>query len=929
MADTLSPSNAPTLIPSQSPTLPTASPSIPTGYPTSVDTRVSSQDLSTSFQAYLALFIVLLLVFFLLLKFRQSFSTRTYFPSIFTKANSKLKEDAIPEDPKNVRSFFPKDDDILRVAGLDAYLTVRLNRLACIVFSIWAPIGLIVLASSYATVDQDQETENIQKISMTNLEGAQNADYAFRLSLSCIYILCVLILVLIKLEYENFIDKKLQYLVTHGEESLTVILERIPPFLMAKDKLKKYFEILLGEIIDIEFVPSSNFTKNIQTLKAKRTSVLLALEKAKRKGAKKMVDFNHVANSQLFNREFDVFKVEGSNFQYSVAEEEELKKVFGMATSTPFKSRLISLVSALTCGLLKNVFINKNLASEMTDEEFYDKSLSFLNDFILLQEQRMYKIVELDLTESKAEPIVENTTQSTLDEFEQSADITDEGETLLRKTEKVAAPKTATGANMMKAPLKITGGLLQRGKKLAEELVLRREQSKKDKASTDLLVVRKRMLKSAAFVTFKKRFDSEVSSQVKLSQVLDSMLVTAAKKPDDVIYDNLGVSSLYKIMVRFVIFFANLALLIGFGTFVSSIAISSNLENLRQDNEQLDEFLADNEYLVDVAEQISPFLLVAVFALLPTFIMAVQNISKPLATSDLHSSFYNTYYAFSVLQLFIFYQISGSLTGIVGDNLANPTEIVNIFAQFIPNNAVFFMQYIMIRALLMLPLQYFRVTEIIFYGLRKAFYGESHSERERKYVHCFVCKHIDKIDQPFLASWNASSMLLYTIGITYSILSPLVVVVALGYATVNLFLGRFQLYHVYGTTGVLKPIDSLGSNFRNIMNSWIFSLVLLILTMMGMYGIFARPGLATACLPLLVFIVLVYIYFDKVYSNQLNGLPLASTRLFDIDHTLTKTVDLEVNISEVEGSDIGKGEFQIFHGNYLHPTLKEKTVENI
>uniref|UniRef100_A0A7S3PEC3 CSC1/OSCA1-like 7TM region domain-containing protein n=1 Tax=Aplanochytrium stocchinoi TaxID=215587 RepID=A0A7S3PEC3_9STRA len=433
---------------------------------------------------------------------------------------------------------------------------------------------------------------------------------------------------------------------------------------------------------------------------------------------------------------------------------------------------------------------------------------------------------------------------------------------------------------------------------------------------------------SSALVTFRTQSARTISSSVPLNQVGENMRVSPAKEPRDIIWNNLGWGKSVKTAFFFLILLLVFIFMILFGALTSAIAVSTNLNALRTNLPKVDAFLQNNEWMVVFFEQLSPLLLVIVFALVPPVLGLILSIQRYVSYSELEASFCNYYYVFSVIQVFIFYQISGSIASVIGISFQNPWELVQLLAEVIPNNAIFFLQYILVRTLWIMPVELNRISDLaVAYIVRPIFCGRSRTRRERRDNTC-GCYTIEHPSDPWLSKANSQVMLIFTIGIVYSVVTPFVAPVTVLYAVSSLVIYRNQLQYVY-----IQDFETGGKLFPQIAKHFIFAFILLHLTMMGIYVLNQEPTEAVLMIPLMIVVFLCGRYFDHNYNRSL---PLSIARSNDVRSILDERKH------DINGKQQGDSQAHPIYtktgirqrpsekpelANYKHPLLLRDPVE--
>jgi len=406
----------------------------------------------------------------------------------------------------------------------------------------------------------------------------------------------------------------------------------------------------------------------------------------------------------------------------------------------------------------------------------------------------------------------------------------------------------------------------------------------------------------AAFVTFNNKTAS-LGVTRSMRREGNNLIVSPAPEPVDVNWSRIGCHPGAILLSRILVISLNILLLLGFGFLTSTISLTTNLDNIRQGWSDLDNFLEDNPWAVPIVDQIAPLLLVIAFAVVPPILNLILDLRFELSESSKEKSFFMNYTAFLVFQLFLFFQISGAVVGVFAQSFENPREFVNLLAQMIPSNATFFMQFITIRMFWILPgAELLRVSSLaVAFIVRPLFCSvRSRTPRERRDDTC-GCRNLGTPGDAWHGLINAQFMLILCIGVTYSVVAPLVLLFCLVYFAFALLIFRNQLLYVY-----VKRWETGGSNWTNIGIAYLAAFVILHLTMLGVFALSEAPIQGVLMLPPLV-VTLAYMFFlYTLYDTTTSFVSLADARKFDIQFQANPDADPKMAAPD-----------------YSHPTLLE------
>lgn len=174
--------------------------------------------------------------------------------------------------------FFISDDEILTMVGLDGYMLLRYISICLRISSFFSFFGIAILLPIYYTGDNNLTGWN--RLTIANVSGNNNSLWAVVL---CTYLFVLFFCQIFYIEYKNFIEKRIQYLVegdpdTHMQTYYTVMIEYLPSSLRSIPILEDFFNRLFpGEIYSIEIALE---LKDLEDLTKYRRDIQNKLEKA-------------------------------------------------------------------------------------------------------------------------------------------------------------------------------------------------------------------------------------------------------------------------------------------------------------------------------------------------------------------------------------------------------------------------------------------------------------------------------------------------------------------------------------------------------------------------------------------------------------------------------------------------------------------------
>jgi hypothetical protein len=229
---------------------------------------------------------------------------RRFSVTVFSPRTIVLDEDARPTRlPRSFFTWVPLlfksdfDDSVLTNVGMDAYVYLRIIRLGAILCLFAAPVHLLVLGplySSQGAVEDVEDTDYLQSISLSNVQGdSPGALDSYWVACAFVYTFTAFGMLLLRHEYRHFTAIRQS---RHGApRSYTALVERLPEHLRSEEKLKVYFDnVFPGAVARIDIVPVGATVKDLAWLVARRDALVMKLERAKLDSVEGKVEATHL-----------------------------------------------------------------------------------------------------------------------------------------------------------------------------------------------------------------------------------------------------------------------------------------------------------------------------------------------------------------------------------------------------------------------------------------------------------------------------------------------------------------------------------------------------------------------------------------------------------------------------------------------------------
>lgn len=385
------------------------------------------------------------------------------------------------------------------------------------------------------------------------------------------------------------------------------------------------------------------------------------------------------------------------------------------------------------------------------------------------------------------------------------------------------------------------------GKKLEDmEENVRREQSHISSAQEEV---------PAAFVSFKSRCGASVALNIQQSVDPTEWTTEPAPEPHDVYWPFFYTNFLQRWVSKLIVIVAATILTL---LFLIPVVFVQGLANLNQFQKWFP-FLKGILTITLVSQVVTgylPSLILQLFlSIVPPIMKIFSSMQGYVSHSEVERSACLKVLWFTIWNIFFTTVLSGSVFSQF-NRLLNIKDIPMILAIAVPGQASFFISYVVTSGWTSVSSELFRMKPLVWSSIKTCAKGSD-----------------DDFDAPCIpyASEIPRILLFELLGITYFFLAPLILPFVLAYFCLGYVVYRNQLINVY------KPKFDTGGNFWPIVhNSTIFSLLLVQVIAVGLFGLKKLPVAASLTAPLLVLTLLFNEYCRKRFLPVFKSYPLES-----------------------------------------------------
>eukprot|EP00898_Chlorokybus_atmophyticus_P008591 jgi/Chlat1/8733/Chrsp9S08558 len=326
----------------------------------------------------------------------------------------------------------------------------------------------------------------------------------------------------------------------------------------------------------------------------------------------------------------------------------------------------------------------------------------------------------------------------------------------------------------------------------------------------------------AAIVSFKSRASAAVASQTLHYGDSEYWIVGPAPEPRDIYWPNLALRMKERSTRKLTVTIITFLMVVFYMVPITLISALSTLENLEKLAPFL-KFITKMPALRAFLQGLLPTLALIIFmALLPALCRFLTQCEGVFALSRIDRGGTSKLFTFFLVNSWFGYTVSGSIFSNLKQMINKPGDIPNFLASSIPQTATFFMGFILLKALGVLPLELSRLIPLIIYWIKKKFLAKT--DREIAAVGL-------PPPSPYL-NFVGNYCFFLLIGIVYMVIQPLMVLFILLLLGIGLLVMRNQFLYVYA-----PQYDSAGKLWPLIHKRILLSLAIFQILMIGLFGL--------------------------------------------------------------------------------------------
>ncbi|KAL8471634.1 hypothetical protein ACS0TY_029042 [Phlomoides rotata] len=379
----------------------------------------------------------------------------------------------------------------------------------------------------------------------------------------------------------------------------------------------------------------------------------------------------------------------------------------------------------------------------------------------------------------------------------------------------------------------------------------------------------------AAFVSFKSRFSAAIASNLQQGVKPTEWLTELAPDPQDIYWPFFSASFLKRWMCNIVVIFACIIITI---LFLVPVLLVQGLTHMDQLEKWLP-FLSGILKLKIVSQVVTgylPSLILETFlSLVPPVMIVLSSIQGFIAISQIEKSACIKMVWFTVWNVFFTNVLSGTALYRL-DVLLEPKRLPELLALAVPGQASFFIAYVVTSGWTKtFSTELLRLKRLVWSFLKGG-------------LCCCASESEDELEVPSIPFHREIPRILFfsLLGITYFFLAPLILPFIFIYYCLAYIIYRNQLLNVY-----VPKFETGGKFWPVIHDATIFSLILMHVIAIGMFGLKKIPLASSLTIPLPILTLIFNSYCRRRFLPSFKGFPaqclINKDRLDEQDPTIS------------------------------------------
>ncbi|XVF24400.1 hypothetical protein REPUB_Repub13aG0124600 [Reevesia pubescens] len=359
-----------------------------------------------------------------------------------------------------------------------------------------------------------------------------------------------------------------------------------------------------------------------------------------------------------------------------------------------------------------------------------------------------------------------------------------------------------------------------------------------------------------AFVTFKSRWGAALAAQTQQHTNPLLWITEVAPEPSDVSWRNLAIQYKFLPLYKIGVILAALLLTVFFAVPVTAVQGIAKVEKLKK---WFPPAMA-MELIPGLSSVVTGYLPSAILKgflyIVPFAMLAMAKVSGSISKSKEEIKACNMVFYFLVGNVFFLSLISGSLLDEIGESFSHPKNLPGHLASLVSSQADFFITYILTEGLSGFSLEILQPGLLLWDLIKSCTFGR----RKEKELYLYSLQYFRIIPTVALS---------ILIGIVYAVIAPLLLPFLIAYFFLGYVVFINQIQDVYETV-----YDTYGQ-FWPFIHHYIFvAIILMQITMIGLFGLKSKPAASVSTIPLLLLTIMFNEYCKIRFLPTFRGYPI-------------------------------------------------------
>jgi len=334
-----------------------------------------------------------------------------------------------------------------------------------------------------------------------------------------------------------------------------------------------------------------------------------------------------------------------------------------------------------------------------------------------------------------------------------------------------------------------------------------------------------------------------------------SFHVTAAPEPNEIMWNNLKIKFPLR-KLRMVIGMIFIFFLVIFWTvpilFISSL---TKIQALAKELGWLNDLKAGtSEMVLSLIQGVVPVALISLFyVILPYILFAVAQFQGYCCKSNMAIMVFQCLFIFQTFNTFFIYIISGSVLQNLSQIAQSPLQLPSLLAKSLPSQSGFFINYLALSSFVGLAVELTRIVPLILTTFKLKCLADTQRDRLEAW----------KPKRPEYEVMFSQGLLFFLIGISYSILSPIIIPFFVLYYAFGYVVWVYQLLHVY-----IAEWEHGGRFWPQVFYRILVAIFVFQLLMMGVFFLKKMWYAGVMIVPLIVLTVIYWWFISTQYTKQ-------------------------------------------------------------